>query len=780
MLTPPQQTIIDSGLLSTGFNCVLQMPTGSGKTWLAEYAISETIDTGHRCIYLTPLRALADELTTRWNQSLAPFPVGVFTGDYGKADKPYPVTYETARLLVMTPELLDSCTRNWRSHWNWIPEVDLLVVDEIHLLSDSNRGARLEGTLSRFRRLNPFARIVGLSATLGNRDELAEWLDGIEFVSDWRPVPLTWRSVRFRKAAQKPDLLVEEVNSCVKGGGKALVFVQSRRRAEELAKMLKERGFRSGFHHAGLNQMTRKRIENVFRGAGLDVLVATSTFEMGLNMPVRRVILYDMQRFTGSDYEPLPVVNVWQRAGRAGRPGLDEHGEVVMFFPSWVKVPKGYEEGTFEPVISPLRNMSFMAEQIVAEVSSGMAKTRNQLQEVFRTSLAARQGNLPTVDKVLGQMIDAGMILEVSDEEGKTRLKATKLGRAACRHMLSPASVLLIKSVSDKDMTFFDLLLVAASAVDCTPVLLVNFEELGDLSALLSLEKSYLLKEGLDVAAEVLSVKGKRLLSSVKMALILRAWTRTGDTDVVADSLSCGSFEVQSLVESAERLLLAMQEVFSSGDEQKEGDPESPGIAEKAAALGKMVSAGLDDSAATLTLIDGVGPKFARRLLDIGICDIEDLASASLEGLADLVGVSESRKELWIGHAEELVKNKSAYYFVDDGPGITSEGTQWDASIDVYRFRRSLDLHVATVSATEYRVTGGLDPHQVVVEGDVIRCDCPDAAQGNTCKHQLAVRLERGGDAELAKLRQLMEGETVNQGVNLGDLWVSTDRRFIL
>jgi len=78
MLTPPQQTIIDSGLLSTGFNCVVQMPTGSGKTWLAEYAIREAMTMGHRCIYLTPLRALADELTARWNQALAPFPVGVF------------------------------------------------------------------------------------------------------------------------------------------------------------------------------------------------------------------------------------------------------------------------------------------------------------------------------------------------------------------------------------------------------------------------------------------------------------------------------------------------------------------------------------------------------------------------------------------------------------------------------------------------------------------------------------------------------------------------------
>src|SRR5215207_5261898 len=61
-LSPPQQEVIRGGLLSSGFSCVLQMPTGSGKTWLAERAIEETIVRGQRAIYLTPLRALAAEL----------------------------------------------------------------------------------------------------------------------------------------------------------------------------------------------------------------------------------------------------------------------------------------------------------------------------------------------------------------------------------------------------------------------------------------------------------------------------------------------------------------------------------------------------------------------------------------------------------------------------------------------------------------------------------------------------------------------------------------------
>ena len=143
--SPAQQELLESSLLSSGFSCILQMPTGSGKTWLAEQAIATVLDRGRRAVYLTPLRALADELNARWQKRFTPQPVGVFTGDYSNSS--YPVPYRDARLLVMTPEKLDACTRSWRTHWNWIPEVDLVVVDELHLLGEPRRGARLEAGL---------------------------------------------------------------------------------------------------------------------------------------------------------------------------------------------------------------------------------------------------------------------------------------------------------------------------------------------------------------------------------------------------------------------------------------------------------------------------------------------------------------------------------------------------------------------------------------------------------------------------------------------------------
>src|SRR5947209_5522437 len=77
-LTPPQAEILASGLLDSGFNCILQMPTGSGKTWLAEHTIGEVLARGARALYLTPLRALAGELTARWQEHFSPIAVGIF------------------------------------------------------------------------------------------------------------------------------------------------------------------------------------------------------------------------------------------------------------------------------------------------------------------------------------------------------------------------------------------------------------------------------------------------------------------------------------------------------------------------------------------------------------------------------------------------------------------------------------------------------------------------------------------------------------------------------
>ena len=779
-LTPPQREIIDCGLLTSGFNCILQMPTGSGKTWLAEQAIADTLSKGKRAIYLTPLRALATELVERWQQQFTGIPIGIFTGDYGVPGKPYPVPFQKAQLLIMTPERLDACTRAWRAHWKWFPEVDLLVVDEIHLLGDQFRGARLEGALLRARRLNPFLRILGLSATLGNRAELADWLDGVEYVSDWRPIPIAWQIRRYRKATEKPELLLQAIQENIAAQGRSLVFVQSRRRAEELSRWLQNAGLRTHHHHAGLKQTDRRRVEEEFRKGNTQAIISTGTLEMGLNLPVRQVILYDLQTFDGTDYRPLDVNTVWQRVGRAGRPGQDVTGEAVLIAPVWDGNVERYARGAFEPIRSALFSERTLSEQIVAEVASSLSRSFAQLNATFQQSLAAHQGCLPQVQTVLNKMCDSDMIVECPDESNgkrERRFAATRLGRVAVRHMLAPTTLLLFRAVTERisDLTFFDLLLLASCSDDCEPLLSVDFEELDMLAAELTQEPTRLLHNSMVEINDLLEVRGKRFLAAIKMALVARAWTRRGSADEVAERFDCYPFEVVRLCESLDRLLIAlcaMQETVVGT--LSEFALDIVPFSEQVSALCQMVRVGMDSEAVTLTRVFGIGAGWAKKLSSAGITDIEALALSEVEEITTLSKISKKRATQWIASATESLKSGSAYRYRESASTISSPVPDWPSDIDPYRLRRAVDLQVIGADGGRFYVSGGLEPHIVLFREEGYQCDCLDAAKGNLCKHTLAVRLQRG-DKQLQNLIHQLCAVEAKEGIDLYTLWMSSD-----
>ncbi|MDS4019587.1 MAG: DEAD/DEAH box helicase [Candidatus Competibacter sp.] len=782
-LPPPQTEILESGLLDSGFSCILQMPTGSGKTWLAEQAMARVLERGQRAIYLAPLRALAMELASKWQQRLS-VPVGVFTGDFGAGRAAYPVPFSQARLLVMTPERLDACTRRWRAHWDWLPEVDLVVVDELHLLGDNPRGGRLEGALSRLQRLNPFVRLLGLSATLGNRGELAAWWGAVEYHSTWRPVPLRWRIARYRRAEDKPALLVEDVRRCVAAGGRSLVFVQSRRRAEQLTEVLRAAGLEARHHHAGLDPAPRRQVETEFRQQRIDVLVATATLEMGLNLPVRQVVLYDLQQFDGTGFVPLPVSTVWQRVGRAGRPGLDSEGEAVLLAPAWEKRAKDYERGVFEPIRSALADERVLAEQLLVEIDAGLAQTPEQLQRIFARSLAAWQGQLPatTVTRILETLRAAGLVREVDPDPpaAPSRLRTTPLARVAVRHQLDPATLLLWQRLSSQaELTWFDGLLIVASSPDCEPVLPVSFEELEPLADRLRMEPSRLLRDPLTTLRAALDLSGRQMLAALKMALLLRQLTRGVATERLAAQHDCYAFELERLADSAERLLLAWADLLATqartqGDSGWRLGTVTP--RERVVMLGRMVGARLDETAVTLTQVKGIGPMLARRLVAAGITDLAVLARTDPASLAYLPGITRARAERFVADAGLLADLRP----VDDYRETLPEpcpSSRFEslpvAGADPYRLRRALELWVQPVAGDGYRVTGGTDPHQVWVVGETCRCDCADFHKGQAaCKHVLAVRLFRREASLREQATRLQSGSaTPDAGLALFSLW---------
>ena len=783
-LNPAQQEVIDHGLLDSGFSCILQMPTGSGKTWLAALALRKSLEAGHRAVYLSPLRALAEELANKWTLEFSGFEVGIFTGDYGTQGRDIPTPYNDSHLLIMTPERLDACTRHWRSHWSWIPKVDLVVVDEIHLLGDAHRGARLEGAISRLRRLNPFVRILGLSATLGNRGELADWLEGVEFGSSWRSVPLEWRIQRFRNAQEKPELLCREAANTSNRGLQSLVFVQSRRRCEGLAKHLCSQGISADFHHAGLLHSKRRSIEEAFRRNETPVLVATGTLEMGLNLPARQVVLYDLQGYDDGEFSPLATNTVWQRAGRAGRPGLDDQGEVVLFAPAWDKQAEFYKSGRFEKIVSGLRDRPMFEEQLLVEIQSGMARTENQLHRAFSASLASRQGIRLPIQESIETMKEAGM---VDTHPDTSDYRVTPLGRVAIRQMLSPSTVLQLRDflVSVEDPAFFDLLVGAASTIDCEPIIAVDFEELENLADSLAARRSRLFAADSRFPRPA---RGKRLLSALKTAAVLLDWTERGDAESVAEDFNCYAFEVVRLRESMDRILTAMGAIQRLLEKRPETDEIQPTEKSKQLQridlLRQMVLNGLDAESASLSFVDGIGSAWARKLIGAGIPTLQKLSETDPHRLVSLGGVSSNRAEKWIQQAGDLKHSGT----VSDAPAdfISVRPSFPNLNLDPYRLRRAADLCVVALDEANWQVTGGLEPHMVSKkstcvgltstpmpqQGSPLTCDCPDHSKGHVCKHILAIRLSQG-DPEVVSAMETVREACSSNYLDLLQLWFS-------
>lgn len=183
-LRPAQEKAIEKGLFK-GKNLLVCTPTASGKTLIAELAgLKAIMEHKGKVIYIVPLRALANEkfkdFTKRYGKLIK---IALSIGDLDTADS-YLMDYD---FIITTSEKLDSLTRH---HAPWLKFIKVVVIDEIHLMNDPGRGPTLEILITILREILPKTQFLGLSATIGNPKELAEWLDAELVLDKWRPVEL--------------------------------------------------------------------------------------------------------------------------------------------------------------------------------------------------------------------------------------------------------------------------------------------------------------------------------------------------------------------------------------------------------------------------------------------------------------------------------------------------------------------------------------------------------------------------------------------------------------
>ena len=275
--------------LDKDVNLVVSFATAVGKTVLAECCFGYHLSTDDLCrvAYVCPFRSLGSEKYDDWTQNsqLSQHGVVLITGD----TSPTAEDYESSRIAILTSESFDSKARS-KAWISWIKSFDCVVFDEAHLLGDTNRGGSVESSLMRMSKINPGARIVLLSATLGNAVEVARWVKSLNG-KETKCVESTWRPTRidvdYCVVADSKEKVDETVRLAVESSNmKTVVFVHSKHTGRELVRRLRSKKVKCAFHNASVSLMNRRKIEAAFnkRMSGLNVLISTSTLGAGVNI----------------------------------------------------------------------------------------------------------------------------------------------------------------------------------------------------------------------------------------------------------------------------------------------------------------------------------------------------------------------------------------------------------------------------------------------------------------------------------------------------------------
>ena len=600
-LHPPQAEAIPIAL--EGHNLVAAIPTASGKSLIGYIpALQMIVERGKKVLYIVPLKALASEKKDDFDRySSLGIKSHMSTGDLDSDDK----YISDADVIVATSEKADSMIRHGS---NWMDQVGLVIADEIHMIHDPCRGPTLEVILTKLMRRNRDLQIIALSATMSNAFDLAEWLHARLVESDWRPIPLK-EGVFYNNEIEFDDRTKREVppdkeeiwsliEQAVKDGGQSLVFVNSRRSTEALAvKYCKKMSALAGrelsrqemdllegdgettetgrklsscvkcgiaFHNAGLTYRQRKYVEDNFRNGQIKCIVATPTLAAGINLPARRVIVRDTMRYeTNYGNSPIPVMEIKQMCGRAGRPGYDPYGEAILVAKTQEDADhlmQDYVEHDTERLTSKLFNERVLRSHVLGLLATDDADSHDSiidfLKETFFGTVSQMFGIESVVDGIVSSLVEE----EMAKTDGDS-VRVTSFGKRVSDLYIDPISASILKHAVmniDDDTDNLAILLVAAM----TPDVLGLYPKKSDNemldAALQKLDDNNLwLVDPYDLR----DYDPEFLNSDLKIALLIEEWIEETNEETICNNMGIGPGDIRSKVDMMDWIIYAMSEI---------------------------------------------------------------------------------------------------------------------------------------------------------------------------------------------------------------------------
>ncbi|MBR6992994.1 MAG: DEAD/DEAH box helicase [Methanobrevibacter sp.] len=454
-LLPVQYLAIKEGLLK-GEDLLVVSATGSGKTLVGELAgITEALK-GKKFIFLTPLVALANQKYRDFKKKYRKLglKVAIKVGRNrvkAKGELKLPDSdVSKADIVVATYEGIDYLLRNGNS--KSLSGLGVVLIDEIHMIDDEDRGTRLNGLIKRLKNLYPKTQIISLSATVKNPEFLASEFNMKLVQYSERPVPLERHLVYVRNESQKRhlmrNLVQKEFHTKSKKGfrGQTIIFTNSRRKTHQIANYLNNKRVNAQAYHAGLSYYKKEKIEKDFDRGKISCVVTTAALAAGVDFPASQVI-----------FDSLVMGNKWinpnefsQMLGRAGRPSYHDRGIVYLLpevgndFAGESEEAKALDllESNHEDVYIEYDEESAY-EQILADISSTSIKSIDALNNFYKDI------DVPVSLKIAAdEMEDLGLI----SISANNRLEVTNYGRATSVSFLSIEEAEFIKNtLNDKE-----------------------------------------------------------------------------------------------------------------------------------------------------------------------------------------------------------------------------------------------------------------------------------------------------------------------------------------